>query len=231
MRWIGVFGVLCVAVAPAFADEYEYTFGLTGNSKAAVTIVGEGSTEVALAGTFDATIYASDCHIGSTDTFVLTDAAVVNTTAGKISGVLGLLTANVAAGDLQLIGFCEDPPVVHIGAGGEFSDSSGACVSAFAKVVVTGIFHTTLSTTITSELVHIEGTVTTSGGASDVITFVIKFTDTYSVELTFPSTTLDVILEIELEGTAHITPDPTLGGLIALGLGGAGTWLRRRRRV
>ncbi len=33
---------------------------------------------------------------------------------------------------------------------------------------------------------------------------------------------------IHIEGTAHAVPDPTLGGLVALGVGGAGFWLRRR---
>jgi hypothetical protein len=233
MRWIGVLGVLCFAVAPAFGDDVAYNFTLTGNSTVNVEIVGEGDAQMTMGGDIDVTIYASDGHIGNSDTFVLAGANVANTTAGMIEGVLGLLTANVAEGDLELLAFDPNYPPngIHIGEGGEFSDSSGAHVSAFAKVVVTGLFRTTLSSTIASEVVHIAGTITTSGETSDVITMVIDFTDSYTVEITFPSTTLDVILQVHIEATAHHAPDPALGGLIALGLGGAGTWLRRRRRA
>jgi hypothetical protein len=215
-----------------------YTFYLDPNysrSYIGITITDEGSTDMDLGGALCATIYASDGHIGSSDTFTLGPCcAIANTTAGKIEGILGLLTANVGVGDLQLIGFCpNEPPIaIHIGEGGEFSDSSGAHVSAYAKVVVTGIFTTTATTTITSEVVHISGTITTSGEESDTILLNLNvFASSIWVFIPAISQSVHLVLDAHIEATAHMTPDPTLGGLIALGLGGAGTWLRRRRRV
>ncbi len=237
MRWIGILGILCLAVAPALGDACVYTFDVDGgNSDIEVTIQGEGATVMALDGTFDATIYASNGHIGSSDTFVLSSAGVVNTEAGKIGGILGLLTANVGAGDLQLIDFDGTYPEggIHIGEGGAFSATSGAKVDAYAKVVVTGIFTTTLSTTVTSEVVEISGTISTSVSASDTISITLNML-VGDVPITFTvlggTTTLFLDLDVHLEGTAHMSPDPALGGLITLGLGGAGTWLRRRRRA
>ncbi len=228
MRSIAVLGVLCFAVVPVFGDAVAYTFDVV-NSSAEATIVGEGSTTVTLDGTFGATVYASDGHIGSSDTIVLTSADVTNTTAGKISGIMGLLTANVGVGDIGLTDFVEgETDALHIGEGGAFEGD--VAVAAYGKLVVTGFFRTTVSTSTTDE-VYVEGTITTSGETSDTITLELDFADSFTVEITLLSTTVDVILDVHLEGTAHHTPDPALGGLVALGLGGAGTWLRRRRQA
>ncbi len=226
MRSIAVLGVLCLAVVPVFGDAVVYTFDVV-NSSAQATIVGEGSTTLTLGGTFGATVYASNGHIGSSDTLVMSSADVTNTTSGKISGILGLLTANVYTGSVGLTDFIEDANyALHIESGGGFEGN--VLGQAYGTLVVTGLFRTTVSTSATDE-VYVEGTITTSGETSDTITLELDFADSFTVEVTLIGTTVDVILDIHLEGTAHHTPDPALGGLIALGLGGAGTWLRRRR--
>jgi hypothetical protein len=234
MRWISFFGVLCFVVAPAFGDACEYTFDVDpGNSSVEVTIQGEGATVTGLDGTFCATIYASDGHIGSSDTFVLCGANIYNTSKGEISVLGGLLTASVDVGDLVLFAFDPNYPSggIHIGEGGEFSDSSGAHFSAHVIVVVWGLINTTISTSITSEVAHVSGTITTSAEASDTIFLNLNATATsIPIEITALNTTLFLDLDVQIEGTAHASPDPALGGMIALGLGGAGTWLRRRRR-
>ena len=51
----------------------------------------------------------------------------------------------------------------------------------------------------------------------------------YAVGIPDISMTITLDLIFSVEGTAHVVPDPALGGLTALGLGGAGAWLRRRR--
>jgi len=235
MRWIGVFGVLCFAAVPAFGHAVLYTFHLDPNyslSYIDVYIHGEGSAQMSLGGTFEATIYQSDGHIGPSDTFVLgPGCSIGNTEPGEIEILGGWLTATVAVGDLQLLAFDPNYPPggIHIEEGGTFSHTSGAHVSAYAKVVVTGLFTTTVTTTVTSELVHVEGTISTSVYESDTILLNLNMV-VNSIPIHLPTTTSILMdLEVHLEGTAHMTPDPALGGLVALGLGGAGTWLRRRR--
>ncbi len=242
MRWISVLGVLCFAVVPAFGHVVEYTFNLDPNysrSYIEVTIQGEGSTDMDLAGSFCATINQSDGHIGSSDTFALgcatgSGANITNTTGGEIDVLGGFLTASVGAGDLRLVAFDANYPTggIHIGEGGEFSHSSGAHIEASVTVVVYGLINTTITTAIASEVVAISGTISTSVYESDTILLNINaLAADLPIEVTELATTFYLDLEVHLEGTAHMTPDPVLGGLIALGLGGAGTWLRRRRRV
>jgi len=242
MRWIGVFAVLCFAVVPAFGDAVCYVFDVVYGS-IVVTVQDDGWTIMPLEGSFCVNIYETNGHIGSSDTFVLgcpnmpNCVDIYNSEPGEIEILGGYMTANVAAGSLRLIGFCpNEPPIpVHIGAGGEFSDSSGAHVSAYVRVNLHYPNTETewVTTTITSEVVHISGTITTSAEASETITMNLNMV-VGDIPITFTvigiTTTIYLDLEATLEGTAHASPDPALGGLIALGLGGAGTWLRRRRR-
>ncbi len=233
MKWIGVFGVLCFAAVPAFGDACVYTFDVV-DGEIVITVTDEGSTVLGLGGTFDVTIYESDGHIDSSDTFVLSSSGIYNTTAGEIELAGGYITASVDVGDLELLDFDANYPAggVHIGEGGTFCHSSGAHISAQVLILLhfPASITTTTLVTVGSEVVHIDGYVTTSAGASDTIEFYLEVLAS-SITFTLESNTYHLTLDVTIEGTAHASPDPALGGLVALGLGGAGTWLRRRRHV
>ena len=64
---------------------------------------------------------------------------------------------------------------------------------------------------------------------SDVMAANIGLSFPYEIGIAELSITLTLDLIVDVTGTAHVVPDPALGGLTALGLGGAGAWLRRRR--
>ncbi len=235
IRSIGVLGVLCLAVLPAFGDPVDYTFDvIRKDSDIVLTFQAGGSTIMSANGTFTATIYQSDGHIGSSDTLLLTGLDIANTETGTATTGLGLLTGNLDLGDLRLTDFVEDANYpAHIGEGGTFTVYAG--VAAEMTILLTGIAYTTVTgATSGSELLEIDGTITTSGETSDTITVTLDFVvSSVPVQIPFanaPVTTY-VDLDVHLEATAHHTPDPALGGLVALALGGAGAWLRRRRRA
>jgi hypothetical protein len=50
----------------------------------------------------------------------------------------------------------------------------------------------------------------------------------YPINLTEVSQTITLDLILDIEGTVHYMPDPSVGGLTALGLMGGAMWLRRR---
>ncbi len=235
MRWIGVLGVLCLAVLPAFGDPVTYTFDvIRSNSDIALTIQGVGSTLMSTNGTFTVSVNQSDDHIDSSDILLLTDLDIANTETG-ILYVGEALTVTLGLGDIRLTDFIEDPNYTpaHIGEGGTFSTQAG--VAAEVALAMTGLFTTTVSGDTSGGVpVVIDGTITTSAEHSDTITMTLDFlpsTIPVTMMLFSQTFTLFVNLDVHLEATAHQAPDPSLGGLIALGLGGAGTWLRRRRRV
>ncbi len=234
IRSVSALGVLCLAVAPSLGDPVEYTFDIISpDTDIGLSIQGSGSTIMSVNGQLTATIYQSDGHIGSSDTLLLTDMGLVNTERGVIDDFIpGALTANIPYATMWLLGFIEDAnDPAHIGEGGTFTAHAGAYVSLTLKL--TGLFTTTLSTGVMSEgPLEIDGTITTSGETSDTIAMTIDFSFTsIPVVWTQLSTTFYVDLDVHVEATAHHAPDPTLGGMIVLGLGGAGTWLRRRRRA
>ncbi len=233
IRSIGVLGVLCLAVVPSFGDPVEYTFDvISQDSYIGLTIQDCGSTIMSTTGLLTVSIYQSDGHIESSDTLLLTDLDIDNTETGKV-GVGLFWTANIDIGDLWLLEFIEDANYpAHIGEGGTFTADAG--VVGVVILRVTGYSSTTLVAYVSSGwLSGVDGAITTSGETSDTIAMTLDFWVTsIPVEWTLAvTTTLWIDLDVHLEATAHQTPDPALGGLIALGLGGAGTWLRRRRRV
>ncbi len=233
-RSISVLGVLCLAVAPSLGDPVDYTFdAISSNSNIVLAIQGFGSTIMSTSGTFTATIYQSDGHIGSSDTLLLTGLGIANAETGQAPLTTLLLTANIDEGDIRLTDFIEDANYpAHIGEGGTFTAYAG--VAAELTLHITGFqTETVTGATAAGELLEIDGTITTSGETSDTITVTLDFVvSSVPVQLTVftVTTTFYVDLDVHLEATAHHTPDPSLGGLVALGLGGAGAWLRRRRR-
>ncbi len=234
MRSIGAVGVVCLAVVPAFGSPVDYTFDvISSSSDIVLTIEQGGSTTMSMDGTFTVSVNQSDGHIGSSDILLLKGIDIANAEAGQAVCYGYRLTATIDQGDLRLTDFIEDANYTpaHIGAGGTFT--AYADVAVEVTLHLTGWFTTTVTAdTSAGEPLEINGTITTSAEDSDTITMTLDFVATsISVWIPIVSSTLHLDLDVHLEATAHQAPDPSLGGLVALGLGGAGTWLRRRRRV
>lgn len=212
--------VCCLATSAVLADATTYTFDATSGSVAA-SIEGVGSTSSSLDGTFTVTIYASDGHIGESDTFLLEDASLANTEL-MLLGFAGLIRANLDPGNIRVLDFLPGTPS-HIGPAGLGSATSDVYLEATAYI--TGEFVTTFRIAAwAGELLNIVAAFSTSVTASDVLTSRLDFTYAYDLGM---SLSLDLIFSVE--GTAHVVPDPSFGGLTALGMAGAAAWLRKRR--
>jgi hypothetical protein len=191
-----------------------------------LNIEGVGSTGSGMNGTFSMTLYQSDGHIGESDTFVLGDAFLFNTGTTALN-LLGLATATVQVGSARFLEFIQPDPA-HIGPGGVAAVMTDAYLEA--TVLVTGAFTTTFDTsTQAGMLLPLDVMITTSGRESDIVTASIAINFPYEIGIPDLGFTLTLDLIVNVTGTAHVVPDPALGGLTALGLGGAGAWLRRRR--
>jgi hypothetical protein len=223
---MGILGVLCLVAAPTFASPALYTFNVTQGSLV-LNLQGQGSTQGTMGGTFAATIAASNGHIGASDTFILEDAGLVNTSAVKL-GLAGLATANIGVGKARFMDFA--PAAAGHIAGNGVPATVLTDVYVEATVVVTGLLNTTLITKVwANSLLPFNVAFNTSVSDSGVINATLSGAFGYAVGVTDISMTLTLDLIVNIQGTAHAVPDPALGGLTALGLGGAGAWLRRRR--
>ncbi len=218
--------VVCLFTVPSLGTPVVYTFSATGGS-VLMNVVGNSSSSSPATGTFAVIIEAgSDDHIGQSDTFLLEDAALTNTR--KLDFNLAGLTrgSNVPAGGIRFLDFAPSGPG-HIGAGGAATIET----DVFAEVTImwTGLFSSTFTTSAwAGSLLPCNLSFSTSVGSSDVLT--ASLTGAYRVY--WPAGGADVItfdFILNVQGTAHVVPDPSLSGLIGLGLGGTGFWLRRRR--
>jgi hypothetical protein len=217
---------LCFAAAPVMAGPVTYTFDVVYGGLI-IDLIGVGSTGSGLAGTFAITIYQTDCHIGESDAFIVEDAFLYNTDAVKL-GIGGIATANVAEISARFVDFMPDPVVGHIPPGGMVPVPTDVAVEVTA--IVTGAFVTTFQTATSAGMpLPLELWFMTSVERSDIIEVGILFA--YGWEIGIPDIAMTITLDLIVDaiGTAHVVPDPALGGLTALGLGGAGAWLRRRR--
>jgi hypothetical protein len=222
MRSLGILGVLCFVAVPAFAAPVLYTFNSTAGG-VVLNVQGQGSTASGLAGTFTMAIDAGNGHIGAGDTFVLGAAGLTNTGTLKL-GLAGIATATLAPGGAKFLSFAQAAPGVVP------TSVVNSDVYLSATIFVTGLTSTTFkATTWAGTLLPFTVNVSTSAAQSDIIYSSIAGTFGYAVGITDVALTLTLDLVINIEGTAHAIPDPALGGLTALGLGGAGAWLRRRR--
>ncbi|MBN1342584.1 MAG: hypothetical protein JXQ73_07890 [Phycisphaerae bacterium] len=230
MRGVCAAVVVCLLVGTAWAEPVLYVFDVTDGSLSIDFIPDEIAVPDpltgALGGTFAMTIYQSNGHIGESDTFVLEDADLHNT--GQLSFTLDNLSrGTIDPGNLTVLDFAPDGPG-HIGPGGAATVSSDLFLDA--SIFVTGLLTTSFSTaTWAGTLLPIDLTFTTSVVASNVLTADITAGYAWEVGFSDISATLTLDIMIEATGTAHVVPDPALGGLIAMGLGVGGTWLRRRR--
>jgi hypothetical protein len=168
-------------------------------------------------------IMQSNGHVGTSDTFLLGSAGLANTGTLKL-GLAGLVTATIPAGQANFLNFGQTVP------GHVPSATIGTDVYLSATIFITGLLNTTYkANTWAGTTLPFIVNVSTSQITSDVIHTAITGTFGYAVGVTDVSLTLTLDLVVNIEGTAHAVPDPALGGLTALGLGGAGAWLRRRR--
>jgi hypothetical protein len=207
------------------ASPVTYTFDVVYGGFT-IDLEGVGSTGSGLAGTFAVTIYQTNCHIGESDTFILEDGFLYND-APIALGIAGIATANVDILSARFVDFMPDGPD-HIGPGGIAHVDTDVAVEVTA--IVTGAFETTFETaTSAGMLLPFEIMFTTSGLRSDIVEAAIFFSYGWVIGIPDISMTITLDLIIDAVGTAHVVPDPALGGLTALGLGGAGAWLRRRR--
>jgi len=230
MRVGSVVVALCVAVTPALADPVTYTFDVTsGTLSIDISPNGIASPDPLtkpMAGTFAVTIYQSNGHVGPSDTFILEDAGLTNTEQFYIS-LMGLARATVDPGSAQFLDFAPTGPS-HIGPDGTAVVDTDAYVEL--TVPITGLLNTTLTTAIwAGQPRPFDMTFTTSGEPSNVLTVGLAGTFSYQVGVTAITQTITLDLIIDVVGTAHIVPDPALGGLSALGIAGAAAWLHRRR--
>jgi len=224
-------GVMCFAVAPAFGGTVNYTFEVVSGS-VALDVSPDGvatpdPVTASVAGTFGVTIYQQgEMHIGASDTFTVGAANIYNTAPLHLT-LMGLATADILPGG---VAFKEFAPVApgHIPPGGQAMIETDVYVEVLA--FVTGLLNTTLDTqTWAGEVLAFPLTITTSVQGSGIATATLGGSFGYEIGVTAITQTLTLDLIISIVGTAHVVPDPALGGLTALGLGGAATWIRRRR--
>ncbi len=230
MRSLGVMGVLCLAATPVMGAAMNLEFEVVSGSLVVDTspdgIATPDPVTAPMDGTFGMTIYASDGHIGESDTFMLTHSGMTNAETVEVS-LMGMATAFIPAGGAQFKNFAPVAPG-HIGPGGVSVIETDAYVEVMA--VVTGVLNITLDTrTWAGTPLPFTVSVTTSGTFTDIVTVNIHGTFGYEIGVSAITQTLTLDLIVDVVGTAHVVPDPALGGFTALGLAGAGAWLRRRR--
>jgi MYXO-CTERM domain-containing protein len=226
MRFTVILGVLCVVAAPTFASPVTYTFSVTVGG-VTLNMEGVGSTSSGLAGSFAVAIGQSDGHVGADDTFTFDSANLQNTGTMQLGLTGGLATASLPPGKAKFLDFAHAGGVIP---GNMVPVAAPMDVYVEATVFVTGLFTTTVSTkTWANSILPFQAAFSTSGRESDIQ--VAALFGTFRYELQIPDISYDsyIDLVVNLEGTSHVVPEPFLGGLATLGLGGAGAWLRRRK--
>jgi hypothetical protein len=229
--WVSVVvgaGVLGAVAAPSMAEPVLYTFGATSGSMM-INLAGQGSTGAELAGTFAATMYQSNGHVGASDTFMLENSYLGNTNTMKLS-LAGLATYTWQPGSLRFLDFAPAGAGHIPPGGGPIQVPADAYVEA--SCFVTGLQppnYLFITRTWARSLLPFQMSFSTFGMRSDVVYAQLGGTWGYAVGISDIGLTITIDYVLGVEGTAHVVPDPALGGVATLGLCGAGAWLRRRR--
>jgi len=229
MRSLAAVAMLCVMAGAAMGDPVEYVFDVT-SATAIVDILPDGVVDpdpftVLADGTFSMILYQSDNHVGQSDTFVLGAANVTNTEEIVVA-ISTVATATLSAGSARLLDFDMSEPA-HIGPGG--AATVVADIDVEATAYISGVISSTIATRLITPDAEFDMLLSTSVTGSDVLTATIDGAFSYEYAIAEISQTLTLDIVVNVVGTAHVVPDPSLGGLTALGIAGAGVWLRRRR--
>jgi hypothetical protein len=179
-----------------------------------------------LAGSFDLTISgAMSGHIMTSDMVTVDDVDVANVTTMKTT-LIGVATANILPGSARFTDFTTTVPGHLMGGfamptGSSYLETTILVVGAMVTTFSTGNWRPSPATVVTI-------IPSSSAIASDIITVVLDYGYGWEIGISDIAATLTLDFVVQLVGTAHV-PEPALGSLVALGLGGAGAWLRRRR--
>ncbi len=229
MRISTTAAVLCFAAVPALGDALDLEFDVTSGTITFYDpngLVLPDCIPAGMDGTFGVTVYASNGHIGESDTFILTDSDLYNTDEAVVS-LQSLITVTIGPQSAHFLDFAPVAPG-HIGPGGVGTISTDVYMEAILNI--TGLMDTPFTThTWNGEPLDLGLIITTSVNESDVVQATLHGTF-FALEAcgtVFQTMTINMVIDVV--GTAHVTPDPALGGLTLLGLVGASAWLRRRR--
>ncbi len=228
MRSAVYVGVVALLAVPALADPTMYTFEVT-TGEFTIDVAPQGlvtpdPVTFPVGGTFMVAIWDNGDGVGASDTFMLGSANIHNVEEEVLTLWGGVGTATFPPTSATIVEFAPESPG-HIGAGGIGTIDTN--VHARATVSVTGAWR--------------PGVWSQDTWGLDVETFEVDFTiengvptgvalgGSFNYNYMFDTEPFgDFGHEVQIQGT--IVPDPALVGLTALGVGGGGAWLRRRRR-
>jgi hypothetical protein len=216
---------------PAQAAFVSYTFDVTAGTLV-WDWVGVQSTSGGMTGTFAVTVDDQDGHLGESDTFVLEDADLTNSTHLAIS-ISGLATAHLYPGTIpgtNGVHFLDFLPVApaHIASGGTATVDSDVYLTMFADV--SGMFNTPFYThTWADTNLPIHMSFSTSVSQSDTLVATMAFVRSWVLGVPDIQVTMTLDFIVNVEGTAHMVPEPALAGTVAVGITSAGIWVRCRR--
>ncbi len=225
MRLLNVAVIVCVLTGPVLAGALPLDFVRTS---AQVTIDlspdGAGNPDPTvpknLDGTFSLTIYSSDEFVGTSDTFTMEISTMTNQAAIN-TALLGVNTATIPAGSVTFSDFSLSEQGHIVGGNG----SAVASAHLETTIFIIGEVYTTYSTIFDRSSIPLSVSFTTAG---NTLTADVQYTMKWEIGITDLAATLTLDFIVNIAATAHV-PEPALGSLVALGLGGAGVWLRRRR--
>jgi hypothetical protein len=208
---------------PAMGLQFDVTQGSIQMTIAPAGVGNPQTVATGAVGTFDLGIPPG--HIMDSMSITVDDVDIVNT--GTLHTVLiGVATADITAGSMRFTDFSTAAP------GHLYAGAANPVGSSYLEVTVfvTGQMYTTFATGAWggSPLT----TVILPSSQAQELTSVVSASLTYGyiweIGISAIGATLTMDFVVSLAGTAHV-PEPALGSLVALGLGGAGAWLRRRR--
>jgi len=233
MRPLTVFGAVCLVVSITMAYPVTYTFEITHGSLG-IDILPDGlltpdPVEVPVGGTFTMTINTSDNQIGEGDSFVLQNANIRNTeqVVLNITPFLGGGTATFPVGSAGVLGFNPVAPG-QMPAGGAATIDTDVYVQGQVIVAGNPMANGTYSA---SQWLNETFTIDVTFNPIPVQVgqpFNVTLGGTFSYTVYIPDINGGPELGQTLEVEARMIPEPALGGIIAMGVGGAGMRLRRR---
>jgi hypothetical protein len=235
MKPIRLLSVVCLVASMAIGYPVTYTFEITHGSLT-IDVSPDGlltpdPVEVAVGGTFAMTINTSNNQIGEGGSFIVQNANIRNTeqVVLSIASWMGGGTATVPVGSAGVLGFNPVTPG-QIPAGGAATIETDVYVQG--QVIISGnpLGSGTYST---SQWLNEAYSVDVTFNPIPVQVgqpFNVTLGGTFGYTIYIPDIGGGPELGQTLDVEARMIPEPALGGIIAMGVGGAGTWLRRRVR-